>query len=166
MLLTPKLYAHVSFLNSKLIYPTVHSMFSSECLMCISRSKMSKTELLALLSIISLWLCWVFPSWDFLQLWRTGHLSSCGAWEALWWLFLLQTWALGCTGFSSCSTWPQQLWLLDSRARFNNWGIGPQLLRSMWDLLGSGVKPVSPELAIVFFTTEPPEKPVKVGLFV
>ena len=51
MLLTPKLYAHVSFLNSKLIYPTVHSTFSSECLMCISRSKMSKTELLALLSI-------------------------------------------------------------------------------------------------------------------
>ena len=51
MLLTPKLYAHVSFLNSKRIYPTVHSTFSSECLMCISRSKMSKTELLALLSI-------------------------------------------------------------------------------------------------------------------
>lgn len=51
MLLTPKLYAHVSFLNSKLIYPTVHSTFSYECLMCISRSKMSKTELLALLSI-------------------------------------------------------------------------------------------------------------------
>ena len=32
------------------------------------------------------------------------RLSSCGSWT------------LECTGFSSCSTWAQQLWLLGSRA--------------------------------------------------
>ena len=34
-----------------------------------------------------------------------------------------------------------------------------QLLRSMWDLPGAGIEPVSPALADGFFTTEPPEKP-------
>ena len=33
------------------------------------------------------------------------------------------------------------------------------MLRGMWDLPGSGVKPVSPALAGRFFTTEPPGKP-------
>ena len=34
----------------------------------------------------------------------------------------------------------------------------------MWDLLGSGVKPVSPALAGGFFTTEPAGKPWKQDL--
>ena len=31
-----------------------------------------------------------------------------------------------------------------------------KLLRGMWDLPGSGIEPVSPELAAGFFMTEPP----------
>ena len=35
----------------------------------------------------------------------------------------------------------------------------------MWDLLGSGIKPMSTALAGGFFTTEPPGKPLKFYLF-
>ena len=72
MLLTPKLYAHVSFLNSKLIYPTAHSTFSSECLMHISRSKTSKVELFFLLLMYLFWDVLGLSRWALLQLWRTG----------------------------------------------------------------------------------------------
>ena len=54
-------------------------------------------------------------------------------------------------GLSSCG----------SRAlehRLNSSGARSQLLYSMWDLPGSGIKPVSPALAGGFFTTEPPGK--------
>ena len=34
----------------------------------------------------------------------------------------------------------------------------------MWDLPGPGIKPVSPALAGGFFTTEPPGKPLLVGV--
>ena len=33
---------------------------------------------------------------------------------------------------------------------------------SMWDLLGPGIEPMSPELADGFFTTEPPGKPQEI----
>ena len=36
------------------------------------------------------------------------------------------------------------------------------LLLGMWNLLGSGMGPVSPALAGKFFTTEPPGKPCKI----
>ena len=35
----------------------------------------------------------------------------------------------------------------------------------MWDLLGLGVKPVSPALAGGFFTTKPPGKPSETFIF-
>ena len=48
---------------------------------------------------------------------------------------------------------------LNPEDRLNSCGIQAQLLRGMWDLPGSGIKPVSLALAGRFFTTEPPEKP-------
>ena len=43
--------------------------------------------------------------------------------------------------------------------RLSSCGSGAQLLRSMWDLPGPGLKPVSPALAGRFSTTAPPGKP-------
>ena len=45
------------------------------------------------------------------------------------------------------------------------WGLSScgalaQLLRSMWELPGPGIEPVSPVLAGGFFITEPPGKPI------
>ena len=63
----------------------------------------------------------------------------------------------------------QQLWLESSRAQAQQlWHTGlvaprscgtrAQLLRSMWDLPGPGLEPVSPALAGGFLTTAPPGK--------
>ena len=43
--------------------------------------------------------------------------------------------------------------------RPSNCGSRAQLLRSMWDLPGPGLEPVSPALAGRFSTTAPPGKP-------
>ena len=43
--------------------------------------------------------------------------------------------------------------------RLSSCGSRAQLLRSMWDLLGPGLEPVSPALAGRFSTTAPPGKP-------
>ena len=45
--------------------------------------------------------------------------------------------------------------------RLSNCGSRAQLLRGMWDLPRSGLKPVSPALAGRFSTTVPPGKPYK-----
>ena len=42
--------------------------------------------------------------------------------------------------------------------RLSNHGTGSLLLRAMWDLPRSGMKPISPALAGRLFTTEPPGK--------
>ena len=63
--------------------------------------------------------------------------------------------------FSSCGTWDQQLQLQALERRLNSCGAWAQLFPSMWYLLGSRIKPVSPALAGRFFTTEPREKPLK-----
>ena len=55
-------------------------------------------------------------------------------------------------GLSSCSF--QAL-----ECQLNICGEQALLLHSIWDLPGSGVKPVSPTLTGRFFTTEPPGKP-------
>ena len=68
----------------------------------------------------------------FPQLWYTGL--------SLWWLLRCRARAVGYTGLSSCSTW--------------TW-----LLRSTWNLLGSGIEPVTSALAGAFFTTESLGKP-------
>ena len=69
---------------------------------------------------------------------------------------------LPCAGFSL-------LWLLllrstaSRRAGFSSCGARAQLLRSMWDLTGPGLKPVTPALAGGFLTTAPPGKSPLVG---
>ena len=62
------------------------------------------------------------------------------------------------TGLSSCV----------SRAlerRLSSCGTRAQLLRSMWDLSGPGLKPVSPALAGGFLTTAPPGKSLRYLLY-
>ena len=56
-----------------------------------------------------------------------------------------------CGGFS-CGAWAVG-------CRLNSRVAWPLLLCGMWDLPGSGIKPVSPALAGRFFTTEPPGNP-------
>ena len=86
--------------------------------------------------------------------------SSCseGGYSSLWctdfslrWLLFL--WSVGSrhAGFSSCG----------SRAlegKLSSCGTWALLLRSMWDLPGPGLEPVSPALAGEFLTTAPPGK--------
>ena len=74
--------------------------------------------------------------------------------------------SLLCTGFSlwrlllaehmACelSSWG---WLALGH-RLNSCGSQAQLLCGMWDLLGPGIEPLSPELADRFLSTVPPEK--------
>ena len=69
--------------------------------------------------------------------------------------------ALGCSGFSACGAQAQQLKLPALECRLNSCGPWAQLLLGMWYLPGSGIESVSPALAAVFFTSEPPEKPPK-----
>ena len=66
-------------------------------------------------------------------------LSSCG------------TGTLESTGFSSCGS--QAL-----ERKLSSRGAGAYLLRSMWDLPGPGLEPVSPALAGGFLTTALPGK--------
>ena len=70
--------------------------------------------------------------------WRQGFSSQ--------WLLLWSTWALGHAGVSSRGTWAQ-------------------LLRSMWDLPGPEIRPVSPSLAGRFLTTGPPGKSLYFSVF-
>ena len=64
-----------------------------------------------------------------------------------------------CGGFSCCKAWA-----LGVRAsvvvvlRLSSYGSQAQLLHSMWDLPGRGLKPVSPALAGRLLTTAPPGK--------
>ena len=67
--------------------------------------------------------------------------------------------------FCSCSEGTTlRLWLLIAEASFvgehrlNSCVTWAELFLSLWDLLRSGVEPVSPEVAGRFFTSEPPAK--------
>ena len=77
-----------------------------------------------------------------------------------------------CGGFSCCGAWAvgmrasvvvaYELSNCGSRVperRLSSCGAQAQLLRSMWDLPGPGLEPVSPALAGGFLTTAPPGKP-------
>ena len=55
-------------------------------------------------------------------------------------------------GLSSCSSWAIE-------HELNSGDAQAYLLCAMWDLPGSGIKPLSPALAGRFFTTGPPGKP-------
>ena len=62
-----------------------------------------------------------------------GGLSCC------------KKWTVGCVGFTACGFWTLEHW-------FNSCGIQALLLDGMWDLPGSGIKPISPTVAGGFFT--------------
>ena len=67
---------------------------------------------------------------------------------------LLGAWAsvIAARGLSSCGS-------RSLEHRLKSCGTRTLLLQGMWDLLESGIKPMSPALAGRFFTTEPPGKP-------
>ena len=96
----------------------------------------------------------------FLQLWRVGATLHCSAWPShCGGFFCCRAWALGAwasvvvaRGLSSCG-------LQALEHRLSSCGARAQLLCSMWDLPGPGLKPVSPALAGGFLTTVPPRKP-------
>ena len=98
----------------------------------------------------------------------TQAFTSCGEWGLLFLAvrrFLIamaslccRAWALGtrasvvvARGLSSCGS--QAL-----EHRISSCGARVYLLRSMWDLPGPGIEPVSPVLADGFLTTAPPGK--------
>ena len=96
----------------------------------------------------------------FLQLGRAGATLHCGAQ------------ASHCGGFSCCGARSLGAWAsvvvahglssCSSQAlerRLSSRGAWAQLLHGMWDRPGPGLEPVSPALAGVFLTTEPPGKP-------
>ena len=111
---------------------------------------------------VFVWLCHVFIAeraflqWEksrlFLLQWaeatlcRLVHASHCGGFSCC----RAQTPERGV--FSSCSS--QGL-----AHKLSSCGAQPYVLLGMWDLPGSGIKPVSPALAGGFFNTESPGKP-------
>ena len=61
----------------------------------------------------------------FLQLRQTNYSSLWCKGFSLRWLLLLQSMRSTCTGFSSCGSWAQQLWLKGSRAQAQQlWRMG------------------------------------------
>ena len=98
------------------------------------------------LLFIYFWLCWVFVAVHGLSLVvaKGGYsLLRCTAFS-LRWLLLLRSMGSRCTGFSSCG-------MLALERRLSSCGAQAQLLRSMWDLPGPGLEPMSPALAGGFF---------------
>ena len=102
---------------------------------------------------------------------RGGYSSLWCTGFSLWWLFLLGAWALGmgasvvvAHGLSSCGSWALECRLSSCgscalECRLSSCGTRALLLCGMWDLPGSGLKPVSPALAGGFLTPVPPRKP-------
>ena len=72
-----------------------------------------------------------------------GPFSSYGGWELL---FSCGTWVSHCGGFSCCGAYTLGH---SSSSSCVSWA---ELLRGMWDLSRSGIKPVSPTLAGRYFT--------------
>ena len=97
-----------------------------------------------------------------------GLRSSCDAWASRCGGFSCwRTWALWHTGFRGCSMRAQWLGLLSSRAQGQQlWCKGvvapspaPLHAPPHTDLPSPGIEPVSPALAVRFFTIESPGKP-------
>ena len=86
---------------------------------------------------------------------------------------LCSTWASHSGGFSCCRARALERWGFSDAAhglsscglwallelRLSSCGTRAQLLRSMWDLPGPGLEPMSPALAGGLLTTAPPGKP-------
>ena len=113
--------------------------------------------------IFFFWLQWVFVAVRGLSLVAASRgyfLLQCAGFSLQWLLLCAEhrLWArvsaVVARRLSSCG----------SRAlehRLSSCGTWAQLLRSMWDLPGPGLEPVSPALAGRFLTTVPPGKPRK-----
>ena len=104
---------------------------------------------------IYFWLCWIFIAACGLCLVVASggySLLRCTGFS-LQWLLLLRSTGSRSMGFSSCGS--QAL-----EQRLSSCGARALLLRSMWDLPGPGLEPVSPALAGGFLTTAPPGKPL------
>ena len=114
---------------------------------------------------IYFWLHWVFlavsrlslvaVSRGYSSLWCTGFSLWCAG-LSLRWLLLLRTTGPRRAGFSSCG-------MRALERRLSSCGAQAELLRSMWDLPGPGLEPMSPALAGGFPTTAPPGKPIYTG---
>ena len=90
----------------------------------------------------------------FLQLQQAGATPSCGAW------------ASHCGGFSCYGARALGVWAsVVVVCGLSSCGAWAQLLRSMWNLPGPGLKPLSPALAGRFLTTVPPGKPENWHIF-
>ena len=81
-----------------------------------------------------------------------GGFSCCGARALGVWASVVVV-----CGLSSCGSWALERGL-------SSCGAQTLLLRSMWDLPGPGLEPVSPTLAGGFLTSAPPGKPMKTFL--
>ena len=120
---------------------------------------------LNILLFIYFWLCWLFNAAQAFSTCREqGLLSGCSVW------------ASRCGGFPYCGAQVPGLEGVGSWRSCGQWLQFPgsvqhrlhscctpaQLLRGgMRDLLGSGIKPMSPSSADRFFITELPGKPLK-----
>ena len=76
-----------------------------------------------------------------------GPLSSFGEWTSHCSGICCRAWAPGCTGFSSCGSWSHRCGPQAPEHRLNSFPAEAQLLCSMCDLPGPGIKPMSPALA-------------------
>ena len=108
---------------------------------------------------IYLWLSWVFIAARRLSLVAASRgysLLRCMGFSSRW-LLLLRNMGSRRASFSSCGSRPLE-------RRLSSCGARAQLLRSMWDLPGPGIEPVSPALAGGLPTTAPPGKPLYFNL--
>ena len=110
------------------------------------------------LFIYLFWLCWVFIAARRLSLLvaSRGYSSLQCTGFSLWWLLLLRSMVTRLTGFSSCSTWAQQLWLTGSRAQAQQ--LWHKVLVVLQHVGSSQTRALTHVLAGRFLTTVPPRK--------
>ena len=97
------------------------------------------------------WLCMCCPCCcvGFLQLLHAGAAHLCSVWASPCRAALVEHGLLGAgtSGVAACGLSECGPRVLEHRLRRCSWPQG-DLLGGMWDLLGSGIKPVSPALAV------------------
>ena len=98
---------------------------------------------------IYFWPCWVFVA---VQAFSLVPVSGGYCLAAMCGLLTVVASLVKEHGLRNCSSWAL-------KRRLSGYDTRAYLHRDMWDLPGPGTKPVSPELAGRFFTTEPPEQP-------
>ena len=108
---------------------------------------MTGNNLKKIIILFIYWLCWVSSCANFSLVVASRVYSLIAVCRLLLVVASLVA-ELGLHGM-----WAQQLWLPGSRTQLDSSGTRAWLLRSMWDLPGSGIEPVSPALTGRFFTT-------------